>query len=378
MKIVIDENITYAEEAFSQLGELVLMPGRKITNKDLIDTDVLIVRSVTKVDEELLQNTKVKFVGTATIGTDHIDKEYLSSQNIFFADAAGCNADAVTEYVFTSIYYLAAKNNFSLENKTIGIVGVGNIGSRVSRIAKALGMNILLNDPPLKRKTNNPDFKDLHEVLTADIITLHVPLNIDGIDKTYHLFGEKTLSVLNDECIFINASRGEVVDNKILNKIIPQKKFSAVLDVWENEPDLDSSLLEKVIIGTPHIAGYSFEGKVNGTKMMYDSLCHYLKISTNWKPELPLVENELIEIDSKDNFESTLNRVLNKVYHIQNDDNEMRKVLTMSKEEKVKHFDLLRKNYPFRREFNNYTVSLKNKNSELTNILKTLRFKVVN
>lgn len=378
MKIVVDENITYAKEAFSGLGNVVLLPGRNIFNKDLIDADALIVRSVTKVDEELLQNTKVKFVGTATIGTDHIDTGYLSSQNIYFADAAGCNADAVAEYVFTSIYYLAVKNNFSLKNKTLGVIGVGNIGSRVSRIAKALGMNVLLNDPPLKRKTNNPDFKDLPEVLKADIITLHVPLNMDGVDKTYHLFDEKIFSSLNDRCVLINASRGEVVNNKILNELIPQKLFSVVLDVWENEPGINISLLEKVIISTPHIAGYSFEGKVNGTTMMYDSLCRYLNITPSWKLVMPVVENDLMETESSGSVESVISSVLNKVYNIRNDDSEMRKILTMSIEEKVKHFDLLRKNYPFRREFNNYSVKVKNNNSELTDTLKALRFKVVN
>ncbi|QQS35724.1 MAG: 4-phosphoerythronate dehydrogenase [Ignavibacteriales bacterium] len=377
MKIVIDENITYAEETFSKLGDVVLLPGRKITNKDLTDADALIVRSVTKVDKTFLQNTKLKFVGTATIGTDHIDKDYLSSQKISFADAAGCNADAVTEYVFTSIYHLAAKNNFTLKNKTIGIVGVGNIGSRVSHIAKALGMNVLLNDPPLKRKTNNPDFKYLSEVLKADIITIHVPLNLDGIDKTFHLFDKKTLLSLNDGCILINASRGEVVDNKILSELIPQKKFSVVLDVWENEPDLNSSLLEKVIMGTPHIAGYSFEGKVNGTKMMYDSFCRHLNIPSNWKPEMPRVENEFIETETLDSYESTLNNVLSKVYNIENDDNDLRKVLMMNDQEKSKHFDLLRKNYPFRREFNNYTIKIRDETSELKNILAALRFKVI-
>ena len=283
MKITVDENIAYGKEAFSQFGDVGLLHGRKISPDSVKDSDALIVRSITKVDKSLLEGSKVKFVGTATIGKDHIDLEYLKENNITFADAAGCNAHAVKEYIFTALSDVLTKKSLKFNNLSIGIIGAGNVGSKVAYCADTLGMETIINDPPLKRKTGNKIYKELDEALRADIVTLHVPLNKEGIDKTVHLLDYERLNGLKDNCILINSSRGSVVDNDALEKIIEKKNFTVILDVWENEPGLKPGLLKKVYIGTPHIAGYSYEGKVNGTTMILKSRKQKLIIhKSNW------------------------------------------------------------------------------------------------
>ncbi|MEE9571880.1 MAG: NAD(P)-dependent oxidoreductase, partial [Candidatus Neomarinimicrobiota bacterium] len=207
MKLVVDENIAFAEEAFSQFGDVLLFSGRKITNDILSNADALIVRSITNVDENLLQNTNIKFVGTATIGTDHFDTNYLNENNIVFADARGCNADSVAEYVFTALLKIAVDNKFTLKNRSIGIIGIGNIGSRVVKYAEALGLKVYKNDPPKQRAGEGSNYVSLEEALQANIVTLHVPLNKTGIDKTFHLFDEKKLNELKNNTIIINSSR---------------------------------------------------------------------------------------------------------------------------------------------------------------------------
>ena len=278
LKIIIDENIAFAREAFNQFGQIILLPGKKITNQELQKADILIVRSVTQVNEDLLKNTAVKFVGTATIGTDHIDLDYLNKNNIVFADAKGCNAYSVAEYVITALLFLADKLDLKLSDKTIGIVGVGNIGSKVAAFANALGMKVLLNDPPLQRNGDKREFLPLDKILSTDIITFHVPLIKEGVDKTYHILDKEKMGLINKNAILINTSRGPVVDNKELINVIREKNLRVVLDVWENEPDVNLDLLKEVLIGSPHIAGYSREGKVNGTKMIYNALCNYLNV----------------------------------------------------------------------------------------------------
>ena len=225
MKLIIDENITFAKEAFSSFGDAKLLDGRTLTNKDVQDADVLVVRSITNVNEDLIKNSKVKFVGTATIGTDHIDLEYLKNQNIRFADAKGCNADSVAEYVFTALLKVASEKNIYLQEKTIGVVGIGNIGSRVVRLAESLGMKVLKNDPPLERKGIGNNYLNLDEILQADIITFHVPLNLDGIDKTFHLLNENNLKKIKKGTIIINSSRGAVINNLALLAESDQKRF---------------------------------------------------------------------------------------------------------------------------------------------------------
>jgi erythronate-4-phosphate dehydrogenase len=374
IKIIADENIEFLEEAFSTLGELTKLPGRKISNKELNDADVLLVRSVTQINKALLEGTKIKFVGTATIGNDHVDKDYLISNNIFFTDAAGCNSDAVTEYVFTALFQIAAEENINLRNKTIGIVGVGNIGGRIARLANAIGLKVLKNDPPLKRKTGSPEYLGLDELMDADIITLHVPLIKDGIDKTLHLFDNERLSKLKDGSILINTSRGSVIDNTALNEIIFHKKLRVILDVWENEPNINTGLLNRVKIASPHIAGYSLEGKVNGTVILYKALCDFLKEPSSWKPQLTAVNEEIIISDIE--VQQSLQEIFSSVYKIREDDLITRKIRGLEPKERKIYFDLLRKNYPLRREFPNYRVKLNKQNTELEKLIKAFRFRI--
>ncbi len=376
MKLVVDENIALAEEAFSQFGDVLLIGGRQITNEILRNADALIVRSITHVDENLLQNTNIKFVGTATIGTDHIDTNYLNKNNIAFADAKGCNADSVAEYVFTALLKIAVDNNLTLKNKSIGIIGVGNIGSRVVKYAEALGLKVYKNDPPKQRAGEGSNYVSLEEALQADIITLHVPLNKSGIDKTFHLLDEKKLNELKNDTIIINSSRGAVIDNKALLDIIDKKHFKVILDVWEDEPLINTDLLQKVFIGSAHVAGYSLEGKVNGTKMIYDALCSFTNQPNDWEPKLPTVENNIIDVSSAKNLEEKLHLIFKQIYNIEKDDSEMRKMIEMDNDSKAAHFDKLRKEYPLRREFTNYTILIKETDKQLKGILEAFRFNI--
>jgi erythronate-4-phosphate dehydrogenase len=375
MKIVADENIIYVKEAFSSLGDIFLYAGRDITHSILVDADVLLVRSVTIVNSNLLKGTNVKFVGTATIGTDHIDMDYLDKNGIYFADAKGCNSDAVAEYVFTALVNIARQQEISLKDKTIGVVGVGNIGSRIVRLADAIGMQVLQNDPPLKRETGNDWFRNLDELMNADIITIHVPLNMSGEDKTYHLFDFDRINSLKNQSVLINASRGPVVHNQALNELIIKKQLTVVLDVWENEPVLNMELLDKVQYATPHIAGYSYEGKINGTVILYHAVCGYLGKEPAWSPSYSPPENSLIKIAGTSSLEQELFTIVKYVYDITRDDNTLRGIQKAG--DPGKYFDLLRKNYDLRREFLNYFIKIEPCNNNLAKILKSFRFQII-
>ncbi len=377
MKLVVDENIAFAEEAFSQFGDVLLIGERQITNDILQNTNALIVRSITNIDENLLQNTNINFVGTATIGIDHIDTIYLNENNIVFADAKGCNADSVAEYVFTALLKISVDNKLTLKNKSIGIIGVGNVGSRVLKYAEALGLKVYKNDPPKQRAGEGSNYVSLEEAMQADIITLHVPLNKTGIDKTFHLIDEKKLNEIRNNTIIINSSRGAVIDNKALLNIVDKKCIKVILDVWEGEPSVNTNLLQKVFIGSAHISGYSLEGKVNGTKMIYDALCRFTNQLNDWEPKLPPIENNVIDVSSVKSIEEKLHLIFKQIYDIEKDDSEIRKMIEMNENMYAAYFDKLRKDYHLRREFNNYTVIIEPADKKLGEILRKFRFKVL-
>lgn len=376
MKIVIDENIALAKEAFKDFGSLHLFNGRAITNELLKDKDVLIVRSITRVDKALLENTNIKFVGSTTIGCDHVDTEYLFRKDIAFSDAAGCNADSVAEYVFTALFKIAVDEKISLAGKTIGVVGTGNIGSKVVRLAEALGMKVLKNDPPKERDGIGKNYVRLEKIFDADIITLHVPLNLGGADKTFHLLNEHNLTRLKDGAIVINTARGAVIDNSALLAVTSRKGLKLILDVWENEPDINTELLGISKIGTAHIAGYSYEGKVNGTKIIYDSLCRYSGKTPAWQPGLKAVHNSTLLLPAAEEIEKKLYSLFARIYNIENDYKSMRAIQVQKGNEKSVYFDKLRKTYPLRREFSNYTVKLLQDELKFKPILEAFRFKV--
>ncbi len=360
MKILADENIPFVREMFAELGDVHTISGREISPEAVRGVDVLLVRSITKVDRALLQGSSVKFVATATIGTDHVDEDYLAEAGIGFANAAGSNANSVAEYFFAALLELAASRGWPLESKTLGVVGVGHIGSRVVQRAKALSMKVLENDPPLQHQTGEPRFVSLKSALEADIVTLHVPLTFEGQDKTFHLLNEKNLVALSTGAILLNASRGPVVDNFALKKRLKSgRPEAAVLDVWENEPTIDTELLEEVFLGTPHIAGYSLDGKANGTQMIYQAVCRFLgkepvrRVSEFLPP--PSVP-EIFWEPTGEADEIQMNKIVQKIYDIRADDSRLRRLLNLPHDEQGVYFDSLRKNYPVRREFYNTRV----------------------
>ncbi len=374
MKIVLDENIENAPEAFGTLGETVLHHGRKITNELLRDADALIVRSITKVDRELLEGTRVKFVGTATIGTDHIDRAWLAERGTGFTSAKGCNSDAVAEYVFTTMFRAAVVSGVSLRGKRIGIVGCGNIGSRVERIAKAFGFEVAISDPPRERAEGPSGFAPLDEVLASDIVTFHTPLNRGGSDNTFHLLDQSNMNLLKPGAIVINASRGEVIDNKAFIPVVDEKGIIAIIDVWEGEPVFMEGMLERSFIASPHVAGYSLEGKINGTTMVYDALCEFLGVEKKWRPHFPPVVENTIQFRDEGSFERTIETILTSVYEPENDTAAMRDASLLSGEERGARFDGLRKNYRLRREFNNYTIEGEISEPAIKAGLEALRF----
>ena len=370
MKILVDENMPYAQQLFSELGEVKAVPGRPIPEQELADADALMVRSITKVNGSLLNNTPVKFVGTATAGFDHIDTQWLDKANIAFSSAPGCNAIAVVEYVFSSLLLLAERDNFDLRNKIIGIVGVGNVGGRLHNRLTAWGVKTLLCDPPRAAKGDDENFVSLDVLLEqADILTFHTPLNIFGEYKTFHLMDEVRLSNLRAGTILINASRGEVVDNKgLLKKLKQGQQLSVILDVWEPEPNLDTELLDRVDIGTPHIAGYTLEGKARGTTQVYEAYCQFLGKSCDISLSSLLPKPDISSITLNGKLtQAQLKRLAHLVYDVRRDDAALRDVAAIAGE-----FDKLRKNYQERREWSSLEVLCDDKQTAI--LLNALGF----
>ena len=380
MKIVADENIPFVKEAFEKLGEVATYPGRDINSLAVKEADILLVRSVTGVDEHLLSGSKIRFVATATIGCDHVDTDYLRKRKIEFASATGCNANSVAEYMVAALLILARRHEFSLSEKTIGVVGVGNVGSLVVEKAGILGMNILQNDPPLERRTGEGRFLPMEELLEkSDILTLHVPLAYEGQDATYHMADNALLEKMKRGSFLINTSRGAVVDTLALLKALKQNTLKgAVVDVWEGEPEISEELLREVDLGTPHIAGYSLDGKANATVLIYQATCHFLNVTYDWKlPGLSPPPCPEINIDARrENDAEILSQVVGRAYDLERDDRALREILKIPSPQRKKVFDQLRSEYPIRREFNSIEVNIKGGNETIKNKLRSLAFQV--
>ena len=380
MKIIADANIPFVAECFSSIGQVVVVPAQDITQAIVRDADILLVRSVTKVNFDLLADSKIRFVATATIGFDHIDTEFLQSRNISFASAPGSNANSVAEYVVAALLSVGKKLKIRLEGKSIGIVGVGNVGSLVEKKAKALGMKVYLNDPPLQRQTGDPKYLPIEKLFNCDFITLHTPLTFDGLDKTYHMADETFFDSLKAGCVFINTARGAVMETQALKTAIKSGKLkAAVLDVWENEPDIDAELIKMLDLSTQHIAGYSLDGKIAGTIMIYNAACRYLAIKPektieDFLPE-PLIPQINIEPAGGDEQE-ILHQTVQQVYTINRDDFNTREIIMVPADERGQFFVDLRKNYPVRREFQNTQILIPNKKCGMAEKLKGIGFKV--
>ncbi len=354
MKILVDENMPYARELFSRTGDVVAVPGRPLPEAELQDASGLMVRSVTKVNAALLAGTPVKFVGTATAGTDHIDDASLAAAGIGFSAAPGCNAIAVVEYVFSALLLLAERDGFALRDRTVGIVGVGNVGSRLQQRLEAWGVKTLLCDPPRADRGDAGDFRPLEELVAqADILTFHTPLFKDGPYKSWHLADTALLLALKPGSILINACRGPVVDNAALLEILKLRRdLSVVLDVWEPEPELNLDLLDRVDIATAHIAGYTLEGKARGTTQVFEAWCDFIgqPQSVTLESLLPAPEFGTLTLHGKLD-QPTLKRLVHLVYDVRRDDAPLRKVAAQPGE-----FDRLRKQYEERREWSSLRV----------------------
>ncbi|WP_437887125.1 4-phosphoerythronate dehydrogenase PdxB [Phytobacter sp. V91] len=354
MKILVDENMPYASDLFRRLGDVKAVPGRPIPVAELRDADALMVRSVTKVNEALLTDTAIKFVGTATAGTDHVDESWLTQAGIAFSAAPGCNAIAVVEYVFSSLLMLAERDGFALRDRTVGIVGVGNVGSRLQARLEAWGVRTLLCDPPRAQRGDEGDFRTLDELVReADVLTFHTPLFKDGPYKSLHLADEALIRRLKPGAILINACRGPVVDNAALLRCLDAgQALSVVLDVWEPEPDLDVALLAKADIGTAHIAGYTLEGKARGTTQVFEAFSEFIgqRQQVALSTLLPAPEFGRITLHGPLD-QSALKRLVHLVYDVRRDDALLRKVAGVPGE-----FDKLRKNYLERREWSSLFV----------------------
>ena len=387
LNILADENIPFAREAFGTLGEVRLLPGRAITRETLREVQVLLVRSITTVNAALLQGTPVRFVGTATIGFDHIAREDLQASNISFASAIGSNANSVAEYVVAALLHWAVAHNATLAGKTLGVVGAGHVGRRVIPKARALGMAVLVNDPPLARyfrtAAGAPEFEflPLSELMQADFITLHTPLTLHGPDATHHLFDETRLRAMRRDGVLLNTARGPVVDNAALKKILQTPDLAgAILDVWENEPLPDPELLRRAHLATPHIAGYSFDGKVQGTWQIYEALCRFLRVAPSWEaaPYLPAPSQPVIMMGGmKGSTHEILHQVVRRAYDLAADDSALRAGWERregNEAQRGQHFDHLRRVYPTRREFGNYTVQFDQEQAPLAETLRALGF----
>jgi erythronate-4-phosphate dehydrogenase len=378
VKTVCAASVLWGREAFGGLGEIVVLPDDRITPDDVRGADALIVRSKTRVDKTLLGGSSVSFVGTATAGFDHLDTSWLDAAGMAWCAASGCNANSVSEYVTAALLHLANRGGFELAGRTLGVIGVGQVGGRVATKAEGLGMRVLRNDPPLQRTTSDPAFLPLHEVLgRSEAVTLHVPLARSGPFPTHHLAGCDFFGHLRPGAWFLNTSRGEVMDSDGLQLALGRGAVGrAVLDVWENEPDISPGLLEKTALATPHIAGYSYDGRMNGTLAVYREACRFFEMPVVWSPcarDMPPGESRDVDARGRSD-EEVLHALVRSVYDIESDDAALRG--SSMDETMAGRFRRLRHAYPARREFPAFTVSIAHGSEELVGKVAALGFKI--
>lgn len=374
MKIVADDKIPFLKGVLEPYAGVIYLTGARITREHLADADALITRTRTRVNREALEDTRVKFVATATIGYDHIDTRYLEERGIEWTNAPGCNSGSVMQYIAAVLASLSADRGFRFRDTTLGIIGVGHVGAKVARMAGILGMRVLLNDPPRERKEGSREFVPLEYLLEhADIVTFHVPLNKTGGDKTLGMVDGHFISRLKPGAILINSSRGPVVVDEALKEGLRSgHPAGAVLDVWNHEPDIDTELMEMADIATPHIAGYSADGKANGTANSVQAVSRFFDLPlTGWyPPEIPAPEQPLITVPAgMTGHEEALREAILHTYPIQRDDKKLRG--------NAQKFEQLRGDYPIRREFHSYTILQKREDPELKKKFEQLNFNIV-
>ena len=371
MKIVADDKIPFLRGVLEPFAEVSYIPANLITNEIISDADALLIRTRTKCDELLLKGSSVKFIGSATIGYDHINTAYCKKNNIAWTNAPGCNSSSVCQYVVSALLKLSIDKGFSLKGKTIGIVGLGNVGSKIEKAANALEMTVILNDPLRAKNEPKKPFETLDVILEkSDIITLHVPLTLNGKKKTFHFFDDHIFKKIKKDTWLINTSRGEVVNGSALKKALNEGTIAgAILDVWENEPDIDTSLMDNVFIATPHIAGYSTDGKANGTSIIVNYLCRFFNIGlTDWKPQdIPPPKNPKLTIEANGkSYEQIISEAVFHSYDIAVDNQRLKSSPAT--------FEKQRGNYRIRREFSSFSIILHGENTEAKKALKGMGF----
>ena len=379
MLIVADENIPLLDAFFEGFGEIRRVPGRAIDRATVEQADVLLVRSVTNVSRELLEGSKVRFVGTCTIGTDHLDLDYFQQAGITWSSAPGCNARGVVDYVLGSLLTLAEIEGVALAERTYGVVGAGEVGGRLVKVLKGLGWNVLVCDP--LRAAAGGDYVALEQIIAqCDVISLHTPLTRSGEYPTWHLFDRQRLQQLKPGAWLINASRGPVVDNSALREVMLEREdLQAVLDVWEGEPSVDIALAELCVIATPHIAGYSLDGKQRGTAQIYQAFCQFLgQLPTvSLDQLLPAPWLAQVGLNASSDPAWALAMLCRGVYDPRRDDADFRRSLVVAGAEQRSAFDLLRKHYPERREIDGLSVRIDGDSAQLRQIVQALGAQLV-
>lgn len=344
MKVIVDNKIPFIKEAIEKIAdEVVYAPGKDFTPSLVKDADALIIRTRTRCNRGLLEGSKVKFIATATIGFDHIDTEYCREAGITWTNAPGCNSTSVAQYLHSSLILLQESKGINLSEATIGIIGVGNVGSKVAKVAQELGMRVLLNDLPRENKEGKQNFSSLQTLAKeCNVLTFHVPLYKEGKYRTQHLADTAFFQSLKQKPVIINTSRGEVIEtDALLNALETELISDAIIDVWENEPAINLTLLKKVFLGTPHIAGYSADGKANATRMSLDALCRYFNIQADYQIIPPAPSQPQITAE-------TLSDAYLQIYDPRQDSNALKTHPEL--------FEKLRGDYPLRREKKAYTI----------------------
>ena len=372
MRILADENIPMLE-VFARHGQLRRVAGRSLDRAVLADAEVLLVRSVTQVDQALLAGSQVKFVGTCTIGTDHLDLQYLTQQGIGWASAPGCNARGVVDYVLGALLTLAERDAVDLSKRCYGVVGAGQVGQRLVQVLRGLGWQVLVCDPP-RQQAEGGDYVDLATVLErCDVVSLHTPLTQQGEHPTFHLLGAEQLQSLQQGSWLINASRGAVVDNQALKQLLTQRHdLRVALDVWEGEPQVDAELAQRCDIASAHIAGYSLDGKIRGTSQIYQAFCQHFALADSAAIEFPAQSLLAMELAAHTPVEEALRVICRAVYDPRSDDAAFRLSLQGDALTRRAAFDQVRKNYPVRREIPDLQVRVNQPTTELQQMLQAL------
>jgi erythronate-4-phosphate dehydrogenase len=380
MRIVADENIPLLDAFFAGFGDIRRYPGRTLDRTAVADADILLVRSVTKVTRELLEGTPVRFVGTCTIGTDHLDLDYFNEAGIQWSSAPGCNARGVVDYVLGSLLTLAEIEGADLTQRTYGVVGAGQVGGRLVEVLRGLGWNVLVCDPP-RQAEEGGNYVSLEEIIArCDVISLHTPLTKSGALSTWHLLDRPRLQQLKHGAWLINAARGPIVDNSALREVLLEREdLQAVLDVWEQEPLVDVALAELCVIGTPHIAGYSLDGRQRGTAQIYQALCAHLGQTPTISLDdlLPRPWLAQMTLDAETDPAWALNTLCRGVYDPRRDDADFRRSLIGDSAEQRLAFDALRKHYPPRREIEGLKVSINGQSDVLARIVQALGARLI-